>query len=97
MCRLHAVQPTCAGMNDHHTDPLSFNADRDSGAWAEVGYRPFPREMPDDAPNIELPSQRTIREVRDYYDFVVGSGAGGAIAACVLAEAGASVLVVERG
>src|SRR5262249_37481065 len=79
-------------------DLFAFYADPNSGAWAEVGYEPFPLGGPGTAPRVAAPPRLRLSDLRAEYDvIVVGGGAGGGVAAAVLAEAGASVLVVERG
>ena len=65
------------------------------GGAAMLGHR-----APEPTPPGAEPTLRTtpFDAVADRYDVVVlGAGAGGGVVACVLAEAGASVLLVDRG
>ncbi|WP_062077131.1 GMC oxidoreductase [Demequina globuliformis] len=69
-------------------------------AWRALGWAPAATAMPEgsDMPDEVLAAVVTRRELQVRYDaIVVGSGAGGGVAAQELTEAGRSVLVIERG
>ncbi|WP_062210008.1 GMC family oxidoreductase [Demequina oxidasica] len=69
-------------------------------SWESVGWRPYPLDF---TPSGDVPAE--VRDsivprgaVASNYDaIVIGSGAGGGVAARALTEAGLQVLVVERG
>ncbi|BDZ50969.1 hypothetical protein GCM10025867_32100 [Frondihabitans sucicola] len=83
----------------YYADPAN-GGNSDAASWSMIGWRRAPAGgWPVDVPVAE--ARRTVigpAELHDRYDaIVIGSGAGGGVAACGLAEQGRRVLVVESG
>jgi choline dehydrogenase-like flavoprotein len=82
-----------------YADPAN-GGNRDAGSWKMVGYQHGLPEGPSGPPKRPVPAARrlpTNAEHNEYDVIVVGAGASGGVAACVLAESGKRVLLIERG
>lgn len=82
----------------YYADPGN-GGNRDARSWQLVGWRPGPAggwpDLPPVADRRRFVSPETALE--RYDAIVIGSGAGGGVAAGLLAESGRRVLVVEAG
>ncbi|MFF4357695.1 GMC oxidoreductase [Streptomyces sp. NPDC001604] len=71
---------------------------KESGSWEGLGYDPSPKQPAEAPVHRARPLASGPEALRQAWDVVVvGAGAGGGVAARVLTEAGARVLLLERG
>ena len=78
-----------------YADPAN-GGNRGAVSWSMVGYDPRLPERMGEGERVSHPPAPQDLEIC-FDAIVVGAGAGGGIAACVLAEAGHRVLLIERG
>jgi choline dehydrogenase-like flavoprotein len=80
----------------YYGDPEN-GGNRDGRSWDRIGFRPGPKRpfVEPNLPPLQVTGPRDLD--RHYEAVVVGAGAGGGIVACMLAEAGRRVLLLERG
>lgn len=86
--------------NGYYADPEN-GGNEGAASWRMLGWRPDPPGgWPSETGPRAYDRSAMIRrdQLADRYDAVViGTGAGGGVAACALAESGRTVLIVERG
>lgn len=80
----------------YYGDPEN-GGNRDGRSWDRIGFRPGPKRpfVEPDLPPLQVTDPGALD--RFYEAVVVGAGAGGGIVACMLAEAGRRVLLLDRG
>jgi choline dehydrogenase-like flavoprotein len=80
-----------------YADPAN-GGNRNAAAWAMIGYRHGLPDGPAGPQSQTVARSSAARTTMPDFDaIVVGAGAGGGVAACILAEAGKRVLLIERG
>jgi choline dehydrogenase-like flavoprotein len=79
-----------------YSDPGN-GGNRDAASWTMIGYAHGLPEGPNGPDARDGQPARSYSGTLDYDVIIVGAGAGGGVAAGVLAEAGKHVLLLERG
>jgi choline dehydrogenase-like flavoprotein len=77
---------------------LGYYGAQDSPSWAAIGFEPRGKRPPTVPVVYVEPSTMPLSQANESYDvIIVGAGAGGGVAAQVIASSGARVLLLDRG